>query len=186
MKTPLRPSSKTSAAADVRATVRATDPVSTYLVSEAQKKAVLNQSSLPSVSASHPPRILVTASSREEALTQARRIAARTSSELEHVDLAQVDSKYLRETEKRLLALMDTAEGTSAILFFDEADALFGKRSEVKDAHDRYANLETSYFLQQIENYPGAVIIATTEPARLDPALLKKYAFSEDRPRVKD
>ena len=81
---------------------------------------------------------------------------------------------------------MDTAEGTGAILFFDEADALFGKRSEVKDAHDRYANLETSYFLEQIENYPGTVVIATTEPSRLDPALLKKYAFSEARPRGKD
>lgn len=117
---------------------------------------------------------------------QARQIAAKSSSELERIDLAQVDSKYLRETEKRLLELMDTAEGTGAVLFFDEADALFGKRSEVKDAHDRYANLETSYFLDQIENYPGTVIIATTQPARLDPDLLRKYAFTDTRPRVGD
>ena len=158
------------------------------LLRGAQKTVTANQS-LAAASVAAPrarrSRILVTATSREDAFAQARKIALKSSSELEHVDLAQVDSKYLRETEKRLLALMDTAEGTGAILFFDEADALFGKRSEVKDAHDRYANLETAYFLEQIENYPGTVIIATTQPARLDPELLRKHAFAEDRPRVK-
>lgn len=152
-------------------------------VSTAKSSATQRVVSAPA-SASRPLRILITATSREDARVQARQIAAKSSSELELIDLAQVDSKYLRETEKRLLALMDTAEGTGAILFFDEADALFGKRSEVKDAHDRYANLETSYFLEQIENYPGTVIIATTQPAGLDPELLRKHAFTENRPRV--
>jgi SpoVK/Ycf46/Vps4 family AAA+-type ATPase len=135
---------------------------------------------------SRPLRILVTATSREAAFAQARRIAAKLSRELQPIDLRQVESKYIREAEKKLLALVDTAEEAGAILFFDEADALFGKRSNVQTAHDRYVNLETSYILQQIENYPGTVIIATTQPAWLDSALLKQHAFSEERARVVD
>lgn len=184
MEKPLHSRSKV-AANTAQPALRATTKSSvTPRVSAAQKPAAVGQPFVP-VPPSSRSRILVTATSREDALAKARQIAARSSSELEHIDLARVDSKYLRETEKRLLELMDTAEGTGAILFFDEADALFGKRSEVKDAHDRYANLETSYFLEQIENYPGTVIIATTQPARLDPELLRKHAFTEDRPRMK-
>jgi hypothetical protein len=77
------------------------------------------------------------------------------------VDLAQVVSKYIGETEKNLAALLDRAERTGAVLFLDEADALFGKRTEVKDAHDRYANADIAYLLQRIEAYEGLIILAT-------------------------
>ncbi len=77
------------------------------------------------------------------------------------IDLAQVVSKYIGETEKNLDALFERAEQTGAILFFDEADALFGKRTDVKDAHDRYANVDIAYLLQRIEAYEGLVILAT-------------------------
>jgi SpoVK/Ycf46/Vps4 family AAA+-type ATPase len=77
------------------------------------------------------------------------------------VDLAQVVSKYIGETEKNLAALLDRAERTGSVLFLDEADALFGKRTDVKDAHDRYANVDIAYLLQRIEAYEGLVILAT-------------------------
>jgi hypothetical protein len=79
------------------------------------------------------------------------------------IDLAQVVSKYIGETEKNLAALLDRAEQTGAVLFLDEADALFGKRTDVKDAHDRYANADIAYLLQRIEAYKGLVIVATNE-----------------------
>jgi SpoVK/Ycf46/Vps4 family AAA+-type ATPase len=81
--------------------------------------------------------------------------------DLFRVDLSAVMSQYIGETEKNLNAVFDKAETSGAILFFDEADALFGKRSEVKDAHDRYANAETAHFLQRIENHNGMVILTT-------------------------
>ena len=74
-------------------------------------------------------------------------------------------SKYVGETEKNLGRIFEAAEGSNAILFFDEADALFGKRSEVSDAHDRYANIEVAYLLQRMEAYAGAVILATNSAA---------------------
>jgi len=80
--------------------------------------------------------------------------------ELYRIDLTRVVSKYLGETEKNLSRIFTEAAASGAILFFDEADALFGKRSEVKDSHDRYANIEVSYFLQQVEEYRGLVILA--------------------------
>ena len=80
--------------------------------------------------------------------------------ELYRIDLARVVSKYIGETEKNLSRLFAEAAASGAILFFDEADALFGKRSEVKDSHDRYANVEISYFLQRTEEHRGLVIIA--------------------------
>ncbi len=77
------------------------------------------------------------------------------------VDVSAVLSRYIGETEKNLNDVFDKAEASGAILFFDEADALFGKRSEVKDAHDRYANAETAHFLQRIESHNGMVILTT-------------------------
>ncbi len=150
------------------------------LVSGIQKTTAVKQSVSLSVRAQ---RILVAAASLEEGIAQARKIAATLSRELQRIDLHQLESPYIRETEKKLLALLDTAEETGAVLYFDEADVLFGKRSEVGDAHDRYANLETSYVLEQIENYPGTVIVATAQPSRLDPELLRKHAFTERQRR---
>jgi hypothetical protein len=97
--------------------------------------------------------------------------------DLYRIDLAGVVSKYIGETEKNLRRLFDAAEGSGAILLFDEADALFGKRSEVHDSHDRYANIEVSYLLQRMEAYPGLTILTTNRKEALDPAFLRRLRF---------
>jgi hypothetical protein len=104
-------------------------------------------------------------------------LAAELGLDLYHVDLSQVVSKYIGETEKHLARLFDEAEANSAILFFDEADALFGKRTDVGDAHDRYANLETSYLLQRIDDYEGLVILATNLSRNMDEAFMRRLRF---------
>ena len=91
----------------------------------------------------------------------ARAFAAALSADLLSVDLSRVVSKWIGETEKNLAAVFDTAERTQAVLLLDEADALFGTRTEVSDAHDRYANLETAWLLQRIERFEGVVVLAT-------------------------
>jgi SpoVK/Ycf46/Vps4 family AAA+-type ATPase len=93
------------------------------------------------------------------------------------IDLSAVVSKYIGETEKNLRKLFDAAEDGGAILFFDEADALFGKRSEVKDSHDRYANIEVNYLLQRMESYRGLAILATNMKSALDSAFLRRLRF---------
>jgi len=93
------------------------------------------------------------------------------------IDLAGVVSKWIGETEKNLDRVFQAAENSNAILFFDEADALFGKRSEVKDSHDRYANLEISYLLQKMETYDGVAILATNMRQQLDQAFLRRLSF---------
>ena len=98
------------------------------------------------------------------------------------VDLARVVSKWVGETEKHLEAAFNEAEESHAVLFFDEADALFGKRSEVHDAHDRYANVETSYLLQRMEEYAGIVILATNLRKNMDDAFVRRMHFSIDFP----
>ena len=102
--------------------------------------------------------------------------------ELYRVDLATVVSKYIGETEKNLDRIFEAAEGSNAILFFDEADALFGKRSGVSDAHDRYANIEVAYLLQKMEGYAGAVILATNFRSNIDDAFLRRLDFVIDFP----
>lgn len=97
--------------------------------------------------------------------------------DLYRIDLSAVVSKYIGETEKNLSRLFDAAEGGGAILFFDEADALFGKRSEVKDAHDRYANMEINFLLQRMEAYRGLAILATNMRTALDTAFLRRLRF---------
>lgn len=97
--------------------------------------------------------------------------------DLYRIDLSAVISKYIGETEKNLRRVFDAAEEGGAILFFDEADALFGKRSEVKDSHDRYANIEISYLLQRMEAYRGLAILATNLKSALDPAFLRRIRF---------
>jgi SpoVK/Ycf46/Vps4 family AAA+-type ATPase len=97
--------------------------------------------------------------------------------DLYRIDLSQVVSKYIGETEKNLRKVFDAAEGGAAILLFDEADALFGKRSEVKDSHDRYANVEVSYLLQRMEAYQGLAILTTNMKAALDQAFLRRIRF---------
>ncbi|HEV2829178.1 MAG TPA: ATP-binding protein [Pyrinomonadaceae bacterium] len=96
---------------------------------------------------------------------------------LYRIDLSSVVNKYIGETEKNLRRLFDAAEEGGAILFFDEADALFGKRSEVKDSHDRYANIEINYLLQRLEAYTGLAIMATNMKGALDTAFLRRIRF---------
>ena len=105
-------------------------------------------------------------------------IARELDLELYRVDLSQVVSKYIGETEKNLDRVFGAAEATNAILFFDEADALFGKRSEVRDSHDRYANVEISYLLQKMEEYDGVAILASNMRQHLDQAFQRRLAFS--------
>ena len=109
-------------------------------------------------------------------------IAAEMRLNLYRIDLSAVVSKYIGETEKNLRQLFDRADDGAAILFFDEADALFGKRSEVKDAHDRYANIEIDYLLQRMESYRGLAVLATNMKSALDAAFLRRLRFVVDFP----
>jgi len=104
-------------------------------------------------------------------------LASELRLDLYHIDLSQVVSKYIGETEKNLRRVFDAAEDGGAILLFDEADALFGKRSEVKDSHDRYANIEISYLLQRMEAYRGLAILTTNMKSALDAAFLRRLRF---------
>lgn len=107
----------------------------------------------------------------------AEAIAARLDLPLLRVDLSRVVSKYIGETEKHLSGLFDMTEGFGSVLFFDEADALFGKRSGVKDAHDRYANIEINYLLQRLEAYEGITLLATNLLQNLDDAFTRRLHF---------
>jgi len=97
--------------------------------------------------------------------------------DLYHIDLSTIISKYIGETEKNLSRIFDTAERGGAVLFFDEADALFGKRSKVQDSHDRYANIQVSYLLQRLESYRGLAILATNDKSALDTAFTRRLQF---------
>jgi ATPase family associated with various cellular activities (AAA) len=108
----------------------------------------------------------------------AEAVAAALRQDLYRVDLSAVVSKYIGETEKNLATAFDEAQRAGAVLFFDEADALFGKRTEVKDAHDRYANLEINYLLQRVETFTGLVILATNRRSALDEAFLRRLRFA--------
>ena len=101
-------------------------------------------------------------------------IAAEVGLQLYKIDLSGVVSKYIGETEKNLAKIFDRARAGNAVLFFDEADALFGKRTEVSDAHDRYANIETSYLLQKLEEHDGVVILASNLRCNLDDAFTRR------------
>ncbi len=109
-------------------------------------------------------------------------IASELGLELYRIDLSTVVNKYIGETEKNLSRIFDEAASSNAILFFDEADAIFGKRSEVKDAHDRYANIEVSYLLQRMETYDGVTVLATNLRANLDEAFTRRLQFAVDFP----
>ena len=115
--------------------------------------------------------------------TMAAGILARTLDlDLYRIDLSAVVSKYIGETEKNLARIFDAAEAANAILFFDEADALFGKRSEVKDSHDRHANVEVSYLLQRMESYDGIAILATNLRNNLDVAFSRRLQMIVEFP----
>ena len=113
-------------------------------------------------------------------------IAGELGLDLYKIDLSNVVSKYIGETEKNLSRIFDEAETSNAILFFDEADALFGKRSEVKDSHDRYANIETGYLLQRMEEHEGIVILASNFRKNMDEAFTRRLHFTVEFPFPKE
>jgi len=98
-----------------------------------------------------------------------------TGKDVFRIDLSRVVSKYIGETEKNLSRLFDKAENKNWLLFFDEADALFGKRTDIRDAHDKYANQEVAYLLQRIESYNGLVILASNQRANIDDAFVRRF-----------
>ncbi len=109
-------------------------------------------------------------------------IAKSLDLELYKINLSAIISKYVGETEKNLERIFGEAEKTDALLFFDEAEAIFGKRSEVKDAHDRYANIEVSYLLQRIEEYEGMIILASNLKKNIDDAFIRRMNYVVDFP----
>ena len=109
-------------------------------------------------------------------------LAKQLGLELYQIDLSAVVSKYVGETEKQLAQVFAQAESGNAILFFDEADALFGERGKTRDAHDRYANLEVAYLLQRMDSYAGVVILATNLVRNMDDAFMRRMRFIVDFP----
>jgi hypothetical protein len=109
-------------------------------------------------------------------------LAAKLAIPMHYVNLSQVVNKYIGETEKNLERVFDAADATETLLFFDEADALFGRRTEVKDAHDRYANLEVSYLLERMERFKGLAILASNRRGDIDEAFLRRLRYIVDFP----
>ena len=109
-------------------------------------------------------------------------IANKIGLDLYRIDLASVVNKYIGETEKNLKRVFDAAEISDMVLFFDEADSLFGKRTEVSDSRDRYANLEVSYLLERMERYKGLAVLATNLGHNIDPAFQRRMDFVIDFP----
>ena len=112
----------------------------------------------------------------------AQAIAKQLGKPLMHVDLAMVVGNYIGETEKNLNGIFDAAQRQDAVLFFDEADALFGKRTEVKDSHDRFANVAIDDLLQRIESFQGLVILASNRKSAQDSALMRRLRLVIDFP----
>ena len=113
--------------------------------------------------------------------TMAAQVLARSLDlDLYRVDLAEVVNKYIGETEKRLAAVFDECERSNVMVLFDEADALFGQRTRVRDAHDRYANIEIDYLLQRLDTFRGVAVLATNRKSDLDPAFLRRLRVIVD------
>jgi hypothetical protein len=122
-------------------------------------------------------RILFPGKDRSRRLVAAQTLAHNLGKDLCRVDLNAVVSEHIGETEKNLGRVFNAARDSHAVLFFDEADALFGKRTDVKDSHDRYANIETNYLLRRSEKYAGLTILATSNRTRIDKRLLRRFHF---------
>lgn len=114
----------------------------------------------------------------KQRLAVAQALAAQSGLELKRIDLSALVSRYIGETEKNLARIFAEAEKKDWLLFFDEADALFGKRTEVKDSHDRYANQEISYLWDRLQNSTASVIVATRRKHAIDPAFLRRLRMS--------
>lgn len=127
-------------------------------------------------------RILFSGASGTGKTLSATIIANEVGLDMYRIDLSSIVSKYIGETERNLERVFRAAEGSNAIIFFDEADALFGKRTEIKDAHDRYANIEISYLLQRMEQYDGVMILATNLSKNIDEAFSRRIHFNVEFP----
>lgn len=121
-------------------------------------------------------RVLFTGPAQETKLPAAELIAGQLKLKLYRVDLASVVGKYIGETEKNLDSMFRRAEKSRSLLFFDEADALFGRRTRVKDGHDRYANQEVAYLLRRLETFSGPIIIAANSKGRLPAVWRKRFS----------
>jgi len=130
----------------------------------------------------HGLRVLFAGPSGTGKTMAAATIAREVGVDIYRIDISQTVSKYIGETEKNLDRVFCAAEHANAVLFFDEADSLFGKRSEVKDAHDRYSNIETAYLLQRIEDYDGVVFLASNLSRNIDNAFSRRLNFVVDFP----
>jgi len=124
--------------------------------------------------------VLLTSAKSPITILAGRAVAASVERDLYRVDLNQVVSKYIGETEKNIDAVFKAAEKAQAVLLLDEADALFGKRSETKDAHDRFANAEVTYLLLRIEAFDALAMLATNSPRKLVEPILRRFAFVID------
>jgi hypothetical protein len=124
-------------------------------------------------------RVLLTGKNRAGALVAAQTLARDLGKNLYRIDLRAVVSKYIGETEKNLRRVFHAAKKSDAVLFFDEADALFGKHTDtdMKDSHDRYANIEINYLLDRIEEYAGLAILATGNRTEIDNAFSRRFHF---------
>jgi SpoVK/Ycf46/Vps4 family AAA+-type ATPase len=122
-------------------------------------------------------RILFPGKDRSRRLVAAQTLAHNLGKDLYRVDLNAVVSEYIGETEKNLGRVFKAATNSHAVLFFDEADALFGKRTDVKDSHDRYANIEINYLLRKSEKYTGLTILATSNRTKINKRLLRRFHF---------
>lgn len=110
-------------------------------------------------------------------------IAAELDLDLFRIDLSAVVSKYVGETSQNLERIFSRARHMDLVLLFDEADALFGKRTEIKDAHDRFANTDTDYLLQAIEDYPGVALLSTNNKGNVDPAFIRRLRYVLEFPK---
>ncbi len=120
-------------------------------------------------------RVLFDGDAASDKIETVEMLGKELNKEVLRVDLSQVVSKYIGETEKNLDAVFEKATNKDWILFFDEADALFGKRTDVKDSHDRYANQEIGYLLQRMEDYPGLAILASNLKENIDKAFTRRF-----------
>jgi adenylate kinase family enzyme len=132
--------------------------------------------------ASSGVRVLLTGQPGTGKSLAAEALASAASTDLLRVDTSQVVSKWIGETEENLAAAFDAAERTQAVLFMDEADALFGARTAISDAHDRYANLETAYLLQRLDHFDGMIVLATNLRNNIDAAFVRRMDFVVELP----
>jgi SpoVK/Ycf46/Vps4 family AAA+-type ATPase len=124
--------------------------------------------------AARRPLVVLAGADRGSRKLAAEAIASEVGLAPYDVDLAAVVNKYLGETEKNLRRLFDAADGEGVLLFFEEAEALFGDRTDIRDSHDRYANLETDFLLECIESFPGLVVLSSNRKEDLDAAFLRR------------